>query len=236
VLALMGPKSRELLARVSPAKLDNEHFPFGAIKQIDIGYGVALASRRTYVGELGWELFVPVEFATLVYDVLHAAGADLGLKDAGYYALEGLRLEKGYRAWGRELTPDTSPYEAGLGFAVSLDKAGGFVGRDALVAAKSSAPMRRVVSLVAEHADAPIAWGGEFVTADGRPAGEVTSAGFGAHLDRVVMLALIETGGERLTDALLAARKFEVDVAGVRVPVKASLSAPYDARAERVKV
>jgi sarcosine dehydrogenase len=233
VLALMGPKSRELLQRVSPAQLASAHFPFGFIKQIDIGYGVALASRRTYVGELGWELFVPVEFATLVYDALHSAGKDLGLADAGYYALEGLRLEKGYRAWGRELTPDITPAEAGLGFAVAREKTD-FIGRDAVRAAQGKPPRRRIISLVAEHADTPLAWGGEFVSADGKPAGEVTSAGFGAHLDRVAMLALIDTHGERISDTSLAKQRFEVDIAGVRVPVRASLSAPYDPKSARV--
>ncbi len=240
VLALMGPKSRELLRRVSASNFDPAAFPFGAIRRIDIGYGSAFASRRTYVGELGWELFVPVEFATLVYDTLHAAGGELGLMDAGYYALEGLRLEKGYRAWGRELTPDVTPAQAGLSFAVAIDKPGGFIGRDAVLAERTSPPHRRIVSLVAKRDDAPIAWGGEFVTVDGKPAGEVTSAGFGAHLDRVVMLALIDARaaapqGERLTDATLASRIVEVDVAGERVPVEASLSAPYDPRSLRVR-
>lgn len=234
VLALMGPKSRELLQRVCATPLANDAFPFGAIRSIEIGHATALASRRTYVGELGWELFVPVEFAALAYDTLHAAGRDLGLKDAGYYALEGLRIEKGYRAWGRELTPDVTPYEAGLGFAVKLDKAG-FIGREALLDAKKSAPKRRVISLVAKDADTPLAWGGELVLRDGKPVGDVTSAGFGASLDRVVMLALIDTGGAALTEAALAASTFEVDIAGTRIAVRATLRAPYDQEGARIK-
>ena len=121
---------------------------------------------------------MPTEFAATVYDTLTGAGADLGLADAGYYAIEGLRLEKGYRAWGRELTPDYTPWQAGLGFAVRLDK-GDFLGRDALVAAKAKPLTKRCVSLVAREADAPLAHGGELVLRDGRPVGEVTSAGFG---------------------------------------------------------
>ena len=148
VIAIMGPRSRELLSRVSRASFDNAAFPFAAIREIDIGYATLLASRRTYVGELGWELYVPTEFAATVYDTLVEAGADLGLADAGYYAIEGLRLEKGYRAWGRELTPDYTPWQAGLGFAVRLDK-GDFLGRDALVAAKAKPLTKRCVSLVA---------------------------------------------------------------------------------------
>jgi 4-methylaminobutanoate oxidase (formaldehyde-forming) len=235
VLALMGPRSRELLQRVSRSALDIASFPFGAIRPLGIGHATAAASRRTYVGELGWELYVPVELAAMAYDALQAAGGELGLMDAGYYALEGLRLEKGYRAWGRELTPDTTPYEAGLGFAVKLDKGADFIGRAALLQARGKPPRRRCVSLVARDTEAPLAWGGELVMVDGKPAGEVTSAGFGAALGRVVMLAMIETGGEAVTAGWLAGRRFEVDVAGMRIEVGASLAAPYDAEGKRVK-
>jgi sarcosine dehydrogenase len=235
VLALMGPHARALLQAVSPDDLTNETFPFGAVRTIEIGYARVLASRRTYVGELGWELFVPVEMAAMVYDTLHKAGTAFGLVDAGYYALEGLRLEKGYRAWGRELTPDIAPTEAGLSFAVRKAESG-FIGAEAMTKAQVVPPRRRIVSLVAVDADAPLAWGGEFVMADGKPAGEVTSAGYGAKLDRIVMLALIDTSGERLTDAGLAKQRFEVDIAGVRVPVRASVSAPYDPSGARLKV
>ncbi len=234
VLALMGPKSRELLSRASATPLSNEAFPFGAIRPIEIGHATALASRRTYVGELGWELFVPVEFAAMAYDTLHAAGRGLGLRDAGYYALEGLRIEKGYRAWGRELTPDVTPYEAGLGFAVKLDKSD-FIGRTALVEAKKAPPKRRVISLVAKNPNTPLAWGGELVLRDGKPVGDVTSAGFGAALDRVVMLALINTDGAALTEADLAASTCEVDIAGTRIPVRATLKAPYDPDGARIR-
>jgi 4-methylaminobutanoate oxidase (formaldehyde-forming) len=234
VLALMGPKARALLQKVTPTPLADAEFAFGDIKPIGIGYASALAARRTYVGELGWELFVPVEFAATAYDTLQAAGVEFGLKDCGYYALEALRLEKGYRAWGRELTPDVRPGEAGLTFAVRLDK-GEFIGRSALLEARAQPPQRRVVSLVAASADAPIAWGGELVTRDGQPVGDVTSAGYGAALERVVMLALIDTGGIPLTAAGLAASRFEVDVAGVQMPVVASLAAPFDPTSARVK-
>ena len=116
VIAVMGPRSRDLLTRLTKTPLDNSAFPFGAIREIGIGHANVLAARRTYVGELGWELFVPVELATGVYDLIMQAGAELGARDAGYYAIESLRLEKGYRAWGRELTPDVTPFEAGSGF------------------------------------------------------------------------------------------------------------------------
>ena len=139
VLSVMGPKSRALLQKVSRADFSNEGFPFATIREVGVGYATVLASRRTYMGELGWELYVPVEFAVTVFETLHEAGAEFGLRDAGYYAVESLRLEKGYRAWGRELTPDDTPFQAGLGWAVKLDKPGGFIGQKALVEAKGQA-------------------------------------------------------------------------------------------------
>src|SRR5947209_10618822 len=133
VLAVMGPRARDLLSRVTKTPLDNAAFPFGAMQEIEIAGGKLWASRRTYVGELGWELYVPTEQAGGVYDALMDAGRGFAVRDCGYYAIESLRLEKGQRAGGRELTPDYNPYEAGLSFAVKL--ANDFIGRDALIAA-----------------------------------------------------------------------------------------------------
>jgi 4-methylaminobutanoate oxidase (formaldehyde-forming) len=235
VLAVMGPNAPALLKRVTSAPLESTDFPFGAIRPIAIGHATALACRRTYVGEPGFELTVPTEFAAAVYDRLMDAGQDLGLRDAGYYALEGLRLEKGYRAWGRELTPDRTPYEAGLGFAVKLDKEADFIGRAALGALRQKPPQRRCLSLVAVSADAPMAHGGELVLAAGRPVGEVSSAAFGAALGRVVMLAYVDTGGRPIDEAWLGRQRLEVDIAGEAIGVTASLRAPYDPANLRVR-
>jgi 4-methylaminobutanoate oxidase (formaldehyde-forming) len=232
VIAVMGPRARDLLARVTRAPLDDAAFRFGAMREIGIAHANVLASRRTYVGELGWELYVPTEYAGAVYDALMAAGGDFAARNAGYYAVESLRLEKGYRAWGRELTPDYNPYEAGLSFAVKLDK--NFIGRDALIAAKGKPPARRLVSFVAASPDTPIAHGGELVLRDGTPAGEVTSAAYGHTVGGVVALGYVTTGGALVDDAFLAAR-FEIDIAGERVPVRASLKAPYDPAGSRLK-
>ena len=233
VIAVMGPRARDLLARLTRAPLDNAAFPFGAIREIGIAHATVLASRRTYVGELGWELYVPAEYAGAVYDALMQAGADFGARNGGYYAVESLRLEKGYRAWGRELTPDYNPYEAGLAFAVKLDK-GEFIGRDALIAAKGKPPARRLLSFVATSPDTPIAHGGELILRDGAPAGEVTSAAYGHTVGGIVALGFVATGGARVDDAWLAGR-FEIDVAGERVQVRASLKAPYDPAGSRMK-
>ena len=233
VVAVMGPRARDLLAQLTTAPLGKAEFPFGAIREIAIAGAALWASRRTYVGELGWELYVRAGQAGAVYDALMLAGAAFGARNAGYYAVESLRLEKGYRAWGRELTPDYNPYEAGLSFAVKLDK-GDFIGRDALLAARGKPPARRLLSFVATSGDTPIAHGGELVLRNGEPVGDVTSAAYGHTVAGIVALGYAATGGARVDDAWLSAR-FEIDVAGERVPVRASLKAPYDPKGEKLK-
>ncbi len=192
VLSLMGPNSRRLLERVSGTDFSNQAFPFATVQEIDIGYATAYANRMTYVGELGWELIIPTEFTVGVYDLLHHHGDDLGLCDAGYYALEGLRIEKGFRAWSRELSPEINPYEAGLAFAVDMNKPGGFIGKQALEDHQESGPLKRRIALFTlEDADAQL-WGGELVIRNGIPVGEVRSASYGHTLGCSVALAVLE--------------------------------------------
>jgi 4-methylaminobutanoate oxidase (formaldehyde-forming) len=178
----------------------------------------------TYVGELGWELMVPVADAAAV----HAALTDGGAVNAGYYAIESLRLEKGYRAFGRELTPDLTPVEAGLVFATALKGDKNFLGRSSLEAHRArlaeGGPRRRVASFVVADPE-PMLWGGELVVRDGRPAGQVTSAAWGETVGASVGLLLLRSDGP-VTAADLAEGGFEVDVAGVRHPLEVSLSAP----------
>jgi sarcosine dehydrogenase len=233
VIAVMGPRARDLLLRLTKSPLDNAAFAFGAIREIGIGYATVLASRRTYVGELGWELYVPTEYAAGVYDTLMEAGAAFGARNCGYYAIESLRLEKGYRAWGRELTPDYNPYEAGLSFAVKFDKSD-FLGRDALIATNGKSPARRLLSFVATSPDTPIAHGGELILRNGAPVGDITSAAYGHTVGGIVALGYAATGGARVDAAWLSSR-FEIDIAGERVPVRASLKAPYDPSGARLK-
>ena len=234
VLALMGPRSRDLLARVAAGPVDDAAIPAHAIRPVTIGYASAWATRRSYMGEMGFELTVPSEFTVAVYDALHEAGRDLGLRDAGYYAVDSLRIEKGYRAWGRELTPDITPWEAGLGFAVRLGK-GAFLGSDALGDACTAPARRRIVSLLGPPPDGQMAWGGEAIVADGVPVGEVTSAAYGPSVGGIVALGLVERPDGAVDQAWLDARSWSIDLAGLRLPVRASLKPFFDPDGSRMR-
>lgn len=234
VLSVMGPKARRVLQKLSGTDLSNAAFPFASIRELDLGYANVLANRMTYVGELGWELIVPTEMTVGVYDDLMRAGADEGLVEAGYYALEGLRIEKGFRAWGRELTPDINPFEAGLSFAVDFGKPSEFIGKAALTEVRQTKLVKkRIIQFILADPQA-MAWGGEAVLRDGIEIGEVRSAAYGHTLGSSVALALVEreTG---VTNDFLSAGTYEIDLAGTRVPARAHRRTPYDPKSERVK-
>ncbi|MFT3820313.1 MAG: FAD-dependent oxidoreductase [Rubrivivax sp.] len=178
VLSLMGPKARQLLARVSPDDLSPAALPFSHTAEIDLGHARVRAARMSYVGGPGYELYVPVEMALHVEQQLWQAGADLGLRDAGYYALDALRIEAGRRAWGAELGPDETPFEAGLLAGVKLDKGCDFIGRGALLAAQGQPLAKKLLAVVLDD-PAPYVWGGETVLIAGQPVGELSSAGWG---------------------------------------------------------
>ena len=177
VLSVMGPKARELLARVSPDDLSAQALKFSHTRMIDLGLARVRAARMSYVGGAGFELYVPVEMTRHVYLALLAAGADLGLRDAGYFALDALRIEQGRRAWGAELGPDETPWEAGLGYAVRLDKPADFIGRSALRASRGQPLRKKLVTLVFDDAQA-YAWGGESIVLQGEAVGEISSVGW----------------------------------------------------------
>ena len=233
VLAVMGPRSRELLARLTRADLGNDAFPFATMQEIDIGHAVARAIRMTYVGELGWELYVPTEFAASAYEAIVAAGGDLGLRDAGYYALESLRIEKGFRAWGHDLTPDHTPIEAGLSFAVRLDKSPPFIGRDALLRQKESGVNRRLALFTVDD-PAALLHGGELIVRDGRPVGEIRSAAYGHTLGRAVGLGYVHNP-DGVDAAFIAEGTYQLDIAGERFAATAHIRTPYDPKAERIR-
>jgi 4-methylaminobutanoate oxidase (formaldehyde-forming) len=173
----MGPRARELLARVSPDDLSPAGLAFGHTKEIDLGHARVRAARMSYVGGPGWELHVPIEMSRHVFLALHEAGTDLALRDAGYHALDALRIEAGRRAWGAELGPDETPFEAGLLAGVKLDKGCDFLGREALLAAQGRPLRKKLVSVVLGDPAAYV-WGGETLLIDGQPVGELSSAGW----------------------------------------------------------
>ena len=235
VFGVMGPCSRELLSTLTDADLSDEGFPFGTSQRISLGYSTVRATRITYVGELGWELYVPAEFAVGVYEDLLAAGAEFGVARGGYYAIESLRLEKGYRAFGRELTPNDNPVEAGLLFACKLKTDVDFLGRVAVEKARAEGPRRKVVGFVVGSAD-PMLWGGELVLRDGAVAGQVTSAAWGETTGACVGLAYLKASDDAVVTAeWIGAGEYQVNVGGTPYPINVTLRAVYDPTNSRIR-
>jgi glycine cleavage system aminomethyltransferase T/glycine/D-amino acid oxidase-like deaminating enzyme len=235
VFGVMGPRSRELLAACSPDDFSDTAFSFGTSREISLGYFTVRATRITYVGELGWELYVPAECAVGVFEVLAAAGRQTGLVHAGYNTIESMRLEKGYRAFGRELTPEYGPVEAGLLFACKLRSGQPFLGREAVARAREAGPRRRLVSVVA-GAGAPLLWGGELLLRDGAPAGQLTSGAWGTALGRPVGLAYLQDpSGAVVTPEFAATGRYEVNVGGAVFPAGVSLRPPFDPDGRRIR-
>jgi glycine cleavage system aminomethyltransferase T/glycine/D-amino acid oxidase-like deaminating enzyme len=235
---VQGPRSRELLQSITTVDLSNAAFPFRAAREIDIGFARLLCVRITYLGELGYELYIPAEQATHVYDRLVAAGEAFGLRHAGLRALASLRMEKGYRDYGHDIDNTDSPLEAGLGFAVALDKPGGFIGRDAVAAFKARGPLRRRLVQVQLLDPEPMLYHAEIVHRDGKPVGYVRAASYGHTLGGAVGLAMVEAdpshaGG--IDKAWLEAGGWSVDVAGRLVPARVSLQPLYDPTMARIK-
>ena len=230
VLGVMGPRSRDLLVHVSGEDLSD--FGFATSRTLRIGYATVRATRITYVGELGWELYVPVEQAAVVYDALMDAPFDA--VDAGYSTIESLRLEKGYRAFGRELTPDYGPVEAGLLFACKLKGDVDFLGRAAVEKARAAGPRRRLVSFVVDDPE-PMLWGGELALRDGVPVGQVTSAGWGETVGGCVGLAYVADPSGVTSREWAASGAYAVNAGGSVWPVTVSLRPPYDPDSLRVR-
>jgi 4-methylaminobutanoate oxidase (formaldehyde-forming) len=236
VLSVMGPRSRALLQSLTPTDMSNAAFGFGTSQTIDIGYARVRASRITYVGELGWELYIPTECAMGVFDVLMEAGQAHGLKLCGYHALNSLRMEKGYRHWGHDISDEDTPLQAGLGFAVAFDKPGGFIGKDALQQQKAQGLSRRLVQF-ALHDHSKLLYHNEPVLRDGAIVGRISSGMFGHTLDQSLGMGYVECGsaaGAGDAQTLLQGN-YAVEVAGVRVPATPSLLPFYDPKGLRIK-
>lgn len=233
VISIQGPRSRDFLQGLVDTDLSDAAFPFAASREIDLGYGRVLANRLTFVGELGWELYIPTEFAADIYDRIVSAGESVGLRHAGYHALEHLRCERAYREFGLDLTPDDTPYEAGLGFTVKPDKPGGFIGLEAVAAQRGRALEKRLVMFCLEdpglslHKD-------ELIRMNGRIVGYIRSGAYGFTLGRAVGMGYVRHG-EGVTAALLEQNTFEIEIACARYPARASLQAFYDPKGEKAR-
>jgi glycine cleavage system aminomethyltransferase T/glycine/D-amino acid oxidase-like deaminating enzyme len=232
VLSLFGPKARDILSAITRDDVSHEGFAFGTAKTIGIAGCPVNALRITYVGEMGWELHLPVEYAVTVYEALHKAGAAHGLRNAGYRAIETLRLEKGYRAWSSDITPDYTPVEAGLTFAVKLKKNMDFRGRAAIEAQKRAGVTRRMASFTADAS--VILSGRETIYRNGERVGYLSSAGFGHMIGKSIGMGYVRNRAGVDRDYVLSG-VYELEVGTQRVPCEVHLVPLYDPKMERVK-
>jgi glycine cleavage system aminomethyltransferase T/glycine/D-amino acid oxidase-like deaminating enzyme len=231
MLSVMGPNSRALLGKLSGEDLSNGAFPFATSRELEIGYAKVRASRITYVGELGWELYVPTEFARGVFAAISEAGGDFGLKLAGMHAMDSCRLEKAYRSWGHDISDEDTPLEAGLMFAVKLDK-GAFIGREALLHQRDAGIKRRLVQFAVQDPE-PLLYHNEPIYRDGAIVGRTTSASYGHTLGRAVALGYVNAAG--IDAGFIAQGRWEIEVAGARVAATASLAPLYDPKSVRIR-
>jgi 4-methylaminobutanoate oxidase (formaldehyde-forming) len=212
---------------MTDADLSNAAFPFGTSREIDLGLAFVRASRVTYVGELGWELYIPTDVATHVYDAIVAAGDAYGLRHAGYHALNSLRIEKAYRHWGHDMTDEDTLLEAGLGFTAAWDKPGGFVGREALLPQREAGVDRRL-AVFTLHDPEPLLLHNEPIWRDGVLVGRTSSGMFGHTVGRSVGLGYVRRDDGPVTADWLAAGRWEIEVADERFAADTSLRPPYD--------
>jgi glycine cleavage system aminomethyltransferase T/glycine/D-amino acid oxidase-like deaminating enzyme len=237
MLGLMGPKSRALLEALSGADLSNNAHPFGWSREIEIGYARLRASRITYVGELGYELYVSAEHVLDVYEQLLAAGKDYGLVHAGYHAMGACRVEKGYRHWSHDIADEDTPLESGLGFTVAWDKVGGFVGRDALLAQRAKGVLSKrlvQVMLVKDDAETPMLYHEEPICRDGIIVGSIKSGAWGHRLGKSLGMGYVSVDSG-VTKEWLESGTWEVEVACTRFAARVQLAPFYDPKNERIK-
>ncbi len=233
VIEVMGPLSRDLMARVSPEDFSNAAFPFGTARQIELGLGLARAHRVSYVGELGWELYIPTEQAAHAFEVLEAAGADLGLRLCGLHAMDSCRIEKAYRHFGHDITDEDHVLEAGLGFAVDMDK-GPFIGREAVLARRALGVSRRLMQFRLTDPE-PLLFHNEPILRDGRIVGQISSGAYGHALGAAIGLGYVPCTAPGESAAEMLASGYQIEVAGRLIAAEASLSPLYDPRSLRVK-
>jgi 4-methylaminobutanoate oxidase (formaldehyde-forming) len=226
-IGLWGPRARTILQRVTKSNVSNEAFPYMTAQNIAVGDVPTLAVRVTYVGELGWEFYCPMEYGQRLWDVLWQAGQSDGIVAAGYRAIDSLRLEKGYRYWGADITPDYTPFEAGMGFAVRLDK-GNFNGRDALVKQKAEGIKRKLCCLLLADKTA-IALGNEPVRRENKIVGWITSGGYGYSVGKSIAYAYLPIEHSAI------GTKLDVELFGERIAATVEREPLWDAKGERIK-
>ncbi len=231
VLAIMGPNARDLLGRVSPNDFSNEVNPFGTAQEIELGMGLARAHRVSYVGELGWELYVPSDMAGHAFETLWEAGQDVGLKLCGMHMMDSCRIEKAFRHFGHDITCEDNVVDAGLSFAVDMSKPD-FIGKGAVADRKESGPHTRMVQFLLEDPE-PLLFHNEPIVRDGEYVGYLSSGNYGHHLGGAIGLGYVPSKGEKAADVL--ASTYEIDVMGTKVKATASLKPMYDPKSERVK-
>ena len=232
VLAVMGPNARKLMQAISPNDFTNATNPFGTAQEIELGMGLARVHRVTYVGELGWEIYVSADMAAHAYETLMSAGQDLGLKLCGMHMMDSARIEKGFRHFGHDITSEDHVLEAGLGFAVKTDKPV-FIGRDAVLRKRETGLTKRLVQFKLTDPE-PMLYHNEPILRDGKIVGFLTSGAYGHHLGAAIGMGYVPCAEQSAADVL--ASSFEIDIAGTRVPAEVSLKPMYDPAAERVKV
>ncbi len=236
VIAVMGSRAREVLSQVIPESLESADFPFGTAREVEIGLGIGRAHRVSYVGELGWELYLPADQAAQAFEAIEEAGRPAGLRLCGMHVLDGCRLEKGFRHWGHDITDEDHVLEAGLGFAVKTEKApsrfGDFLGRGAVLAKRQAGLARRLVQFRLREPE-PLLYHNEPILRDGEIVGHLTSGNYGHHLGAAVGLGYVPCPGEG-AEAVLASA-YEIEVAGARVAAEASLAPLYDPQARRMR-
>ncbi len=234
VLGVMGPNARKLLNELTDADLSLTAFPFSTTQWHSLANANVLMIRITYVGELGWELHARMDQIQGVFDALQAAGKKYELTHAGFYPINSLRMEKAYRAWGAEITPGDTPYEAGLGFMVKLDKKTNFIGKEALLKQKETGVKRRLASFVVEDPDAML-WGGERIFRDGKLMGTTTSGYYGFTLGRALAFGYVKSD-DIITPEFVTSGQYTIDFAGKQYPARAMLQPPFDPKNEKIMV
>ena len=234
VLSLQGPKSREILSSISDTNFDNISFPFGTSKEIDLGYAKIIANRLTYIGELGWELHIPTEFSQHVFDEIWRVGGNYGLKPAGYHALEHLRSERAYREYELDLTPEDTPYEAGLGFTVDLEKKNGFIGRSALLRQKEAGVLKKRLVLFKLHDPRAVLFQEEPIRLNDILVGYITSGAFGFTLGRAVGMGYVHHH-DGVTNDLLNSGNWEIEIACRKFGADVSFRPFFDPSGRRLE-